>query len=378
MPKRMLDDSLLTSPSIAACSSRAQDAFPRVILICDDFGCFDANPRVLVGKAWPLRPDVAEADVTGWLDEYEAGGMLQRWDEGGRRWGFLTGWTGPHGQRERGEYDATKNPRGSKRKTPKPPPLDDSRRVRGEVAARSRTQAQSQAQSQAQEEAPAPPASPSAPPQMLVTKSKLPETPASPPASNEPPEEPRQPAAPVAGSLKPAKRPKTSKPTDRRHAPLVKLLVDTYAEVMEKPYRFQGAKDGSAIASLLNEDPAEVDAQWRHSLKLSMLPRAKGGWPGYAAIANLPGKWNEIAASRLAAKSKNDPAIERAYAAALAEEADAAGRPPADAAAPCPPFVDDDASASAPLADDDMNGAMPALLAAFVPPKQDAAPEVQP
>jgi hypothetical protein len=155
MPKRMLDDSLLTSPSVAACSPYAQDAFPRLILIADDFGCFDANPRVIVGKAWPLRPDVSEASVAGWLDEYEAAGMLQRWDEGGRTWGFLTGWFGPHGQRDRGEYDAASNPRGSRRKTPKPPPIDYSRRVRGEVAAGSPPQSQSQSQSQ--EEAFAPP-----------------------------------------------------------------------------------------------------------------------------------------------------------------------------------------------------------------------------
>lgn len=113
MPKRLLDSSLFTSPSLARLSPRAQDAFPRFILCADDFGCFDANPRALVGLAWPLRTDVTEADVEGWLGELVAAGMAQLWEEGGRRYCCLLGWTGPHGQRQREEYDRKKSPHGA-------------------------------------------------------------------------------------------------------------------------------------------------------------------------------------------------------------------------------------------------------------------------
>lgn len=115
MPKRLFDSSFLTSPSVARLSPACQDAMPRLILVADDFGTFDSNPRVLVGKAWPLRPDVTEDQVAGWLAEMECEGMLERWVEGGRTWGFLTGWFGPHGQRRRDEYHPTDNPKGSKR-----------------------------------------------------------------------------------------------------------------------------------------------------------------------------------------------------------------------------------------------------------------------
>lgn len=121
MPKRLLDDSFLNSPSIDAVSPRAQDAFPRFILLADDFGCFDANPRVLYGRGWPYREDLTPEDVAGWLDEYERAGMAFRWNANGRRWCYLTGWHGEHGQKWRDEYDGEKAPRGSKRKTPKPP-----------------------------------------------------------------------------------------------------------------------------------------------------------------------------------------------------------------------------------------------------------------
>lgn len=127
MPKRMLDDSFLSSPSLAKCSPRAQDAFPRFILLADDFGCFEAFPRVLVAKGWPYRTDVSEADVRGWLEEYVGAGMAVLWTEAERRFCYLTGWNGPHGQRKRSEYDSaapkgTPGAHGSKRRTPPPPP----------------------------------------------------------------------------------------------------------------------------------------------------------------------------------------------------------------------------------------------------------------
>lgn len=126
MPKRLIDDSLLTSPSLAKCSTRAQDAFPRFILLMDDFGCAEANPRVLVGRGWPLREDVSETDVRGWLEEYVGAGMAVLWTVNERRYVFLTGWFGAHGQKRRAEYDpkapvGTPGRHGSKRKTPPPP-----------------------------------------------------------------------------------------------------------------------------------------------------------------------------------------------------------------------------------------------------------------
>lgn len=126
MPKRMLDDSFLSSPSLAKCSPRAQDAFPRFILLADDFGCFDAVPRILLAKGWPYRTDVTEAELAGWLEEYVAAGMAVMWTEAERRYCYLTGWNGPHGQRKRVEYDpnaakGTAGAHGSKRRTPPPP-----------------------------------------------------------------------------------------------------------------------------------------------------------------------------------------------------------------------------------------------------------------
>lgn len=121
MPKRMLDDSFLTSPSLAKCSPRAQDAFPRFILLADDFGCFEALPRVLAARGWPHRTDVTDTELAGWLEEYVAAGMACLWTVNERRYCYLTGWHGEHGQKHRDEYHPEKSPKGSKRRTPAPP-----------------------------------------------------------------------------------------------------------------------------------------------------------------------------------------------------------------------------------------------------------------
>lgn len=126
----MVDDSLLNSPSMAVLSPRAQDAFVRFILLADDFGCFEVSPRQLAAKGWPDREkDVTETDVEAWLAEYatrRAPGeapVAMLWTDRARRWCFLTGWFGKHGQRRRAEYDpkTTAGEKGSKRRTPPPP-----------------------------------------------------------------------------------------------------------------------------------------------------------------------------------------------------------------------------------------------------------------
>lgn len=137
MPKRLIDDSLLNSPSLEVLSPRCQDAIPRFILLADDFGCFEVEPRILWAKGWPKRPDVAEGDVSAWLaemaerqavglDGQKAAPVLMLWTHAGRRYAHLTGWFGPHGQKRRAEYDAnapagTPGRHGSKRRTPAPP-----------------------------------------------------------------------------------------------------------------------------------------------------------------------------------------------------------------------------------------------------------------
>lgn len=115
MPTRILREGYLTSPSVARCSPGAQDRLPRYWLAADDFGCFDADPRVLRGRLFVFRDEVTEAQIASDLIEYAREGMLETWTENERTWGFFRSW-GRH-QRLRKEDGEGR----TVRKTPVPP-----------------------------------------------------------------------------------------------------------------------------------------------------------------------------------------------------------------------------------------------------------------
>lgn len=279
MGKRLLDDSLLTSPSLAACSPRAQDAFPRMLLLADDFGCFDSNPRVLAGRGWPLRPDVTDVEIAAWLEEYRAAGMLQLWADGGRTYGHLLGWYGPHGQRRREEYSAD-NPKGSRRRTPAPPPHDANHAESlpaqfppgkcefppGKYSFPP-LHDQSHDQSQSQEHlagADAPADVVDGGTQQNVESVKIGSGSGPRGGNREPAAQTPTPPANVAQgpaqalleglpeqSAKKSKRAKADeKPTSPHFKPLSDRLVAGYRRATGHPYVFQGAKDGAAVGRL--------------------------------------------------------------------------------------------------------------------------------
>lgn len=143
MPKRMIDSSFLDSPSMEALTPGAQDAFPRFILMADDFGCFEVNADRLRANGWSKRPDVTMANVEAWLYEYgtrHAPGcppVAMFWEQLGRRFCYLTGWFGEKGQRKRAVYDGStvEGRKGSKRRTPEPPPELLAAVLRGDLRA---------------------------------------------------------------------------------------------------------------------------------------------------------------------------------------------------------------------------------------------------
>lgn len=92
MPTRLIFESICTSESIARCSSKAQDAFLRLILYADNFGVFQVNLDVIKGRLWPLRKDVTTKIILNWLKEYEQEGMIESFDQDGKRYTFFVNW----------------------------------------------------------------------------------------------------------------------------------------------------------------------------------------------------------------------------------------------------------------------------------------------
>ena len=257
MAKRLLDDSMLSSPSLAQCSPRAQDAWHRLILLADDFGCMDCNPRLLLGRGWPLRPDVAEDDLTGWLNEYAEAGMLAFWAEAGRVFAVLVNWNGPHGQRVREEYSDT-NRKGSRRKTPTPPQDGTSRNLLD----------------------------------LLSRQFPARETPLSRsvPAAAVPVPVP----VPVPAKRKPAPAPSAQTPP--RFKPLQDRLVATFARHRHEPYLWQGEKDSNGLRALIaTATDDEIDARFAFALEAV-------GWKQCNTIAQLRSKWTDITAPEAPAR----------------------------------------------------------------------------
>lgn len=115
MPTRILREGYLTSPSVARCSPGAQDRLPRYWLAADDFGCFDADPRVLRGRLFVYRGEMTDNQIASDLAEYVREGMLELWIENERSWGFFRSW-GRHQRLRKEEGDGR-----TVRKTPVPP-----------------------------------------------------------------------------------------------------------------------------------------------------------------------------------------------------------------------------------------------------------------
>src|SRR5687767_9200037 len=92
MPNRILKESILDSPTLARLSDFSQDQFPRLLLLCDDWGCFNADPESVKGKAYSKRPKVTPKIISNILQEFNHEGMLFLWYDKDRIYGFWTGW----------------------------------------------------------------------------------------------------------------------------------------------------------------------------------------------------------------------------------------------------------------------------------------------
>lgn len=114
MPSRVIRAEINSSESLSKVSMEADLTFRALILAADDYGRLDGRVRVLLGLLFPLRSEVTERKLDGWLDELATGPNppLLRYEVDGRPYLALTGW-----EKHRG-----KQKRGSASKYPKPHP----------------------------------------------------------------------------------------------------------------------------------------------------------------------------------------------------------------------------------------------------------------
>lgn len=92
MPNRIIKESIRESDSVNKLSPQAEVLFVRLFTYADDYGYFKADPRILNPAIFPLKK-YTDKQVTGWLDEIGATGMISFYQANDQKlYGTFTAW----------------------------------------------------------------------------------------------------------------------------------------------------------------------------------------------------------------------------------------------------------------------------------------------
>jgi hypothetical protein len=93
VPNRIIRESARTSPTLDALGAEAERLFWRLITVCDDHGRFNADPRVVLATAFPLRVQTLTVELIGeWLQELAGASAIGLYEVGGRQYGYFRAW----------------------------------------------------------------------------------------------------------------------------------------------------------------------------------------------------------------------------------------------------------------------------------------------
>lgn len=103
MPARIVRGEINASESLSRVSMLADLTFRALIVACDDWGRIDGRLPVLRGLIFPLRPEVTDRKLDGWLNELAAGpdAPIIRYVVDGRAYIALSGWEKHRGKSNR-------------------------------------------------------------------------------------------------------------------------------------------------------------------------------------------------------------------------------------------------------------------------------------
>lgn len=119
MSNRVIKDLIWASPKLAKCTITTQLHFPRLVLLSDDWGCFNADAEVIKGLAYP-KMKITPKKIFELLKELYDMGLLFVWRAGHHTWGYWMKWD-EHGFSSGSEYNNGGQRVKHRRKTPVPP-----------------------------------------------------------------------------------------------------------------------------------------------------------------------------------------------------------------------------------------------------------------
>ena len=91
MPNRIIKESICTSETINELSPLEEITFYRLLVNCDDYGCFDARERVVISRLFPLR-DIKGSEVKKTLQKLAGLGLIQLYEVGGKPFLHVCTW----------------------------------------------------------------------------------------------------------------------------------------------------------------------------------------------------------------------------------------------------------------------------------------------
>lgn len=93
MSNRLLKDSIRTSESIDQLSPEGERLFYRLLLVAEDWGRFDANPKVLISFCFPLKTgSITPEMMNTWLQELAAVEIITLYTVDGKNYGAFAQW----------------------------------------------------------------------------------------------------------------------------------------------------------------------------------------------------------------------------------------------------------------------------------------------
>ena len=93
MPNRILKESICTSENLNALDTEAEVFLYRLIVTCDDYGIFFANPSILRAKCFPLRIDkIKDKDIDKWINALINANLIFIYEYEGRQYLKLSKW----------------------------------------------------------------------------------------------------------------------------------------------------------------------------------------------------------------------------------------------------------------------------------------------
>lgn len=92
MPNRILKESICMNEQIDELTAFQETLFYRLIVKVDDYGRFDARPKILKAALFPLKDDVTAAAVQDAVNALAAAGLVRLYAVEGKPYIELTGW----------------------------------------------------------------------------------------------------------------------------------------------------------------------------------------------------------------------------------------------------------------------------------------------